>query len=95
MSIGNPNAIRGVGQFASKKYFAYGSQNWVRPDKGFGTFGCQGELELELELIQTRMIQKPLLWVEVGKSASVLVAICELRLSLPARYDPQCPSLFD
>jgi hypothetical protein len=27
------------------------------------------ELELELELIQTRVIQKPLLWVEVGKSA--------------------------
>ena len=53
------------------------------------------ELELELELIQTRMIQKPLLWVEVGKSAGVLVGICELRLSLPARYDPQCPSLLD
>ena len=52
---------------------------------------------LELELIQTRMIQKPkpLLWVEVGKSACVLVGICELRLSLPARYDPQCPSLLD
>jgi hypothetical protein len=33
------------------------------------------ELELELELIQTRMIQKPLLWVEVGKSACVLVGI--------------------
>jgi hypothetical protein len=42
--------------------------------------------ELELELIQTRMIQKPLLWVEVGKSACVLVGICELRLSLPARF---------
>jgi hypothetical protein len=43
------------------------------------------------------MIQKPLLWrwVEVGKSACVLVGICELRLSLPARYDPQCPSLLD
>jgi hypothetical protein len=54
-----------------------------------------GELELELELIQTRMIQKPLLWVEVGKSACVLVGICELRLSLPARYDPQCSSLLD
>ena len=53
------------------------------------------ELELELELIQTRMIQKPLLWVEVGKSACVRVGICELRLSLPARYDPQCPSLLD
>ena len=53
------------------------------------------EQELELELIQTRMIQKPLLWVEVGKSACVLVGICELRLSLPARYDPQCPSLLD
>jgi hypothetical protein len=38
------------------------------------------------------MIQKPLLWVEVGKSACVLVEICELRLSPPARYDPQCPS---
>jgi hypothetical protein len=25
------------------------------------------ELELELELIQTRMTQKPVLWVEVGK----------------------------
>ena len=49
-----------------------------------------GELELELELIiQTRMIQKPLLWVEMGKSACVLVGICELRLSPPARYDPQ------
>jgi hypothetical protein len=33
--------------------------------------------ELELELIQTHipMIQKPLLWVEVGKSACVLVGI--------------------
>ena len=41
-------------------------------------------LELELELIQTRMIQKPLLWVEVGKSACVLVGICELRLSREA-----------
>jgi hypothetical protein len=56
---------------------------------------CWLELELELELIQTRMIQKPLLWVEVGKSADVLVGICELRLSPPARYDPQCPSLLD
>jgi hypothetical protein len=27
------------------------------------------EYELELELIQTRMTQKPMLWVEVGKSA--------------------------
>ena len=42
-------------------------------------------LELDLELIQTGMIQKPLLWVEVGKSAGVLVGICELRLSPPAR----------
>jgi hypothetical protein len=41
------------------------------------------------------MIQKPLLWVEEGKSACVLVGICELRLSLPARYDPQGPSLLD
>jgi hypothetical protein len=41
------------------------------------------------------MIQKPLLWVEVGKSACVLVGICELRISPPARYDPQCPSLLD
>ena len=53
--------------------------------------------ELELELIQTRMIQKPLLWAEelaeVGKSACVLVGICELRLSLPARYDPHYPPL--
>ena len=31
------------------------------------------------------MIQRPLLWVEVGKSACVLVRICESRLSLPAR----------
>jgi hypothetical protein len=53
------------------------------------------ELELELELIQTRMIQKQLLWLEVGKSACVLVGIYELRLSPPARYDPQCPSLLD
>jgi hypothetical protein len=37
--------------------------------------------ELELELIQTRMIQKPLLWVEVGKNACVLVGICELRIA--------------
>jgi hypothetical protein len=35
------------------------------------------------------------LWVEVGKSACVLVGICEVRLSPPARYDPQCPSLLD
>jgi hypothetical protein len=57
----------------------------------------QLELELELELIQTHMIQKPLLWVEVAKSACVLVGIFELHqnLSPPARYDPQCPSLFD
>ena len=40
------------------------------------------------------MTQKPLLWVEVGKSACVLVGICGLRLSLPARYDPQYPSLW-
>ena len=53
------------------------------------------EFELELKLIQSHMIQKPLLWVEVGKSACVLVGICELRLSPPARYDPQCPSLLD
>ena len=39
---------------------------------------------LYLEIIQTRMIQKPLLWVEAGKSACVLVGICELRLSPPA-----------
>jgi hypothetical protein len=39
---------------------------------------------LEFEQIQTRMIQKPLLWVEVGKSACVLMGICELRLSPPA-----------
>ena len=44
-------------------------------------------LELELELI--------LLWVEVGKSACVLVGICDQSLSLSARYDPQCPSLLD
>jgi len=54
-----------------------------------------GSFELELELTQTRVIQKPLLWVEVGKSACVLVGICELRLSLPARYDPQYPSLLN
>jgi hypothetical protein len=53
------------------------------------------EPPLELELIQTRMIQKPLLWVEVGKGACMLVGICELRLSPPARYDQQCPSLLD
>jgi hypothetical protein len=28
------------------------------------------ELELELELIQTHMTQKPLLWVEVGAHAA-------------------------
>jgi hypothetical protein len=39
------------------------------------------DLNLNL-LIQTRMIQKPLLWVEVGKTACVLVGICELRLYL-------------
>ena len=50
--------------------------------------------ELDLELIQTRMTQKPLLWVEVGKSACVLEGICGLRLSLPARYDPQYPLAF-
>ena len=48
--------------------------------------------EHELELIQARIIQKPLLWVEVGKSVCVLVGLCELRLSLPARYDPHYPS---
>ena len=56
---------------------------------------CRHELELKLEFIQTRMIQKPLLWVEVGISACVLVGICELRLSLPARYDLHYPSLLD
>ena len=55
----------------------------------------RNELELELELIQARMLQKPLLWVEVGKSTCVLVGICELRLSPPARYDPQSPLLLD
>jgi hypothetical protein len=45
------------------------------------------ELELELELIQTRMIQKPLLWIGVGKSTCLLVGVCGLYLSLPARYD--------
>ena len=53
------------------------------------------ELDFELELIQTRMIQKPLLWAKVGKSSCVLVGICELRLSLAARYDPHYPSIFD
>ena len=57
-------------------------------------------MELELELlvllvIQTRMIQKPLLWVEVGKSPCVLVGICKFRLSLPARYGPHYSSLLD
>ena len=33
--------------------------------------------------------------VEVGKSACVLVEVCGLRLSLPARYDPQYPSFMD
>jgi hypothetical protein len=55
----------------------------------------KGRLLVELKLIQTRMIQKPLLWVEAGKSACVLVGIRDLRLSPPARYDPQCPSLLD
>ena len=49
------------------------------------------ELKLELELTQTRMIQKPLLWVKVGK---VLVCLWGF-LSLPARYDPKCRSLLD
>ena len=40
------------------------------------------------------MIQKPLLWAEVGKSACVLVGICGLRLSPPARYDPLFPPTF-
>jgi hypothetical protein len=57
--------------------------------------GSYRPFELELGLIHTRMIQKLLLWVEVCKSACVLVGICELRLSPPARYDPQCPSLAD
>ena len=33
------------------------------------TSAKNSELELELELIQTRMTQKPMLWVEVGKGA--------------------------
>jgi hypothetical protein len=53
------------------------------------------DLELELELIRTRLVQKPLLWVEVGESAYVLVGIYDQSLSLFARYDPQCPSLLD
>ena len=68
---------------------------WVEVGWVVVRMGCAIGIELELELIQTRMIQKPLLWVEVGKSACVLVGICELRLSLSARYDPQCPSLLD
>ena len=51
-------------------------------------------VELELELIQTRMTQKRLLWAEVGKSACVLVGICGLRLSPPARYGPLFPPTF-
>ena len=43
----------------------------------------------ELELIHTHVVQKPLLWVEVGKRACVIVGICRLSLSPPARYDPQ------
>ena len=41
------------------------------------------------------MVQKPLLWVEVDKSACVLVRIFGMRLPLPARYNPQYPSLLD
>ena len=52
-------------------------------------------LDLNLKPIQARMTQKPLLWVEVGKSVCVFVGICGLRLSPPARYDPQYPSLLD
>jgi len=51
------------------------------------------ELELELKLIQPRMAQKPLLWVEVGKSACVL-GLCGLRISPPARYVPHQPNLW-
>jgi hypothetical protein len=35
----------------------------------------------------TPHLQKPVLWAEVGKSAWVLVGICGLRLSPPARYE--------
>jgi hypothetical protein len=38
----------------------------------------QWRMELELELIQTRMTQEQLLWVEVGKSACVLVSACSI-----------------
>ena len=40
------------------------------------------------------MAQKALLWLEVGKSVCVLVGICGLRLSLPARYGTLYPSLW-
>jgi hypothetical protein len=42
--------------------------------QGWG-FPAGPSLELELELTQTRVIQKPLLWVEVGKSLKVLVCL--------------------
>jgi hypothetical protein len=43
-----------------------------KKDKNYNTHVTQTSrvaTQLKLELIQTRMIQKPLLWVEVGKSA--------------------------
>jgi hypothetical protein len=43
------------------------------PTGMFAAGACPGSFELDLKLIQTRMIQKPLLWVE--KWAKVLVCL--------------------
>ena len=45
----------------------------------YGPYPCLAELELELELIQTHMAQKPMLRVEVGARA-LRVLIKKMRL---------------
>jgi hypothetical protein len=58
-----------IGQEASPAEVCRQTKRAVEP---MGERALGVELELEFELIQIRMAQKPLLWVEVGKSACVL-----------------------
>jgi hypothetical protein len=60
-----------IGQEASPAEVCRQTKRAVQP---MGERALGVELELEFELIQTQicMAQKPLLWVEVGKSACVL-----------------------
>ena len=52
-------------------------------------------LELELELIQTHMAQKPLLWVEVGAHAVLLAHGPPVKYFAAAQRATRVPSVFD